>query len=94
MKKETDLYILEWEGCNMVGIFRGSDLNQVDNSSKESFLSALKHVTRLYSMDEVKMHFLSSHEELNRLREQRGLESKLVLDEWLKQQGFSYGQIP
>jgi hypothetical protein len=37
---ETNLYVLDW-GNGMVGIFRGSDLSQVNNSTKESFFGDL-----------------------------------------------------
>ena len=88
---ETDLYILDW-GNGMVGIFKGSTLGQCNNGSKSSFISDLKYVMRLYNMNNsANIHFLESREELQKLREERGLEKKPTLDEYLAQQGFDYG---
>lgn len=65
--KETDFYVLDW-GNGMVGIFRGSTLDQANNSSKEHFFDDLKYVMRLYDAETAKIHYISSHEELNRMR--------------------------
>lgn len=82
MAKENKFYILDW-GNGMVGIFRDSDLSQVDNSSKNMFCWSLKHVTNLYGCSEATIQFLENREELQRLREERGLERKPTLDEYL-----------
>lgn len=80
--KETDFYVLDW-GNGMVGIFRGSTLGQANNGSKEHFFDDLKYVMRLYNSESANIHYLSSHEELNRMREQRNIERKPTLDEYL-----------
>lgn len=79
----TNLYVLDW-GNGMVGIFRDSDLSQVGNSTKESFVGDLRHVMRTYNMNATNIQFLESHEELQRLRESRNLGRKPTLDEYLK----------
>lgn len=87
MMKETDLYILDWanEAPGMIGIFRGSDLSQVDNGSKSMFYGNLKRVVSLYDPDEsgLKLHYLNSYNDLKELREARGLEQNPSLDEYL-----------
>lgn len=80
---ETNLYVLDW-GNGMVGIFRGSDLSQVNNSTKGSFFGDLKYVMKLYDMASANITYLSSHEELQQLRESRNLERKPTLDEYLE----------
>lgn len=80
--KETDFYVLDW-GNGMVGIFRGSTLGQANNGSKEHFFDDLKYVMRLYDAETANIHYLSSHEELNRMREERNLERKPTLDKYL-----------
>lgn len=80
--KETDFYVLDWEN-GMVGIFRGSTLSQINNGSKEDFFGDLKYVMRLYDAESANIHYLSSHEELNRMREQRNIERKPTLDNYL-----------
>lgn len=81
--KETDFYVLDW-GNGMVGIFRGSSLGQVSNGSKERFFDDLKYVMNLCDAEIAKIHCLSSHEELNRMREERNIERKPTLDDYLK----------
>lgn len=80
--KETDFYVLDW-GNGMVGILRGSTLDQVNNGSKEHFFDDLKYVMRLYKTESANIHYISSHEELNRMREQRNIERKPTLDKYL-----------
>lgn len=80
--KETDFYVLDW-GNGMVGIFRGSTLSQASNGSKECFFDDLKYVMREYDAETAKIHYLSSHEELNRMREERNIERKPTLDDYL-----------
>lgn len=80
---QTKLYILDW-GNGMVGIFRDSDLSQTSNSTKESFFGDLKYVMELYDMTSANITYLSSHEELQQLRESRNLERKPTLDEYLE----------
>ena len=80
---QTKLYILDWKN-GMVGIFRDSDLSQVGNSTKESFMGDLRYVMRIYNMNTTNIQFLESYEELQRLRESRNLRRKPMLDEYLK----------
>lgn len=80
--KETDFYVLDW-GNGMVGIFRGSTLDQVNNGSKEHFFDDLKYVMNLYDVETVNIHYISSHEELNRIREQRNISQKPTMDKYL-----------
>lgn len=82
MTKEKKFYILDW-GNGMVGIFRDSDLSQVDNSSKNMFCWSLKYVMNLYGCSEATILFLENREELQRMREERGLERVPTLDEYL-----------
>lgn len=82
---EKKLYILDWKN-GMVGIFRDSDLSQVDNGSKDSFLMSLKHLSNVYETKEFTIEFLESREQLQELRESRGLEKKPTLDEWLQKE--------
>lgn len=86
---EKNLYILDWDN-GMIGIFRGSDLSQVDNSTKESFFDSLHHLIKMYDCENVCVNFLESYDELKKLREQRGLEQKPLFDEWLKQEMCTY----
>lgn len=80
--KETDFYVLDW-GNGMVGIFRGSTLSQVCNGSKECFFDELKYAMRICDAETANIHYLSSHEELNRIREQRNIERKPTMDKYL-----------
>lgn len=75
MGKETKLYILDWNN-GMVGIFKGSDLSQAANNTKSMLCWTLKHCMDLYGMKECIIEYLESHEQLNELRIQRGLEKK------------------
>ena len=86
---EKNLYILDWDN-GMIGTFRGSDLSQVDNSTKESFFDSLHHLIKMYACENVCVIFLESYDELKKLREQRGLEQKPLFDEWLKQEMCTY----
>lgn len=67
----------------MVGIFRGSTLDQANNGSKEHFFDDLKYVMKLYDAETANIHYLSSHEELNQMRKQRNLEQKPTLNKYL-----------
>lgn len=82
---EKKLYILDWKN-GMVGIFRGSDLSQVDNGSKDSLLMSLKHLSNVYETKELIIEFLESREQLQELRESRGLERKPTFEEWLQKE--------
>lgn len=82
MKKEIKLYILDW-GNGMVGIFRDSDLSQAANTTKKLFVWSLKHVMNLDRCNSIEIQFLENREELQRMREERGLERKPTLDEYL-----------
>lgn len=90
MVKENELYVLDW-GNGMVGIFKGSTLDQCSNGSKSSFMSDLKYVMKLYNMENTaEIHFLESREQLQQLRKEKNLEQKLLLDEYLEQQGYQF----
>jgi hypothetical protein len=89
---EKDLYVLKWEDSNMIGIFRGSDLSQIDNSTSDMFYTSLKHVMTMYNSKSAKIHILESYDELKKLRDKRNLEQKPTFDEWLEQQGLNFCQ--
>ena len=90
---EKDLYILKWEDCDMIGIFRGSDLSLVSNSTESMFFWSLQHVMNIYNCKDITIHIIKSREELQNLRRQRGLKTKPTLDEYLKEQGFDYEHV-
>jgi hypothetical protein len=76
--------LLCWDDSDMVGIFKDTNLEQVMNTPKRTFADNLLYLKDLYHCDTLELEFISSHDELNKMRVSRGMEKKPTLDEYLK----------
>lgn len=77
--------LLYWDDNDMIGIFKDTDLEQVMNISKRMFADNLLYLKDLYHCDTLELEFISSHDELNKMRASRSMEKKPTFDEYLKE---------
>lgn len=77
--------LLYWDNNDMIGIFKDTVLEQVMNTSKRMFADNLLFLKDLYHCDTLELEFISSHDELNKMRASRGMEKKPTFDEYLKE---------
>ena len=68
----------------MIGAFDGDTLEQAFNNTKRMLSWSLKHLMEIRNVKSFEIEFLKDHEELNRLREQRGFETKPTFDKYIK----------
>jgi len=78
-KKNPKIYILEWETSNMVGGFYAHNLEQCFNTSKETFAGNLSYIIDMNKWKSVEVEYLSSYEDLNKMRSERGMKTKTCL---------------
>lgn len=79
MKTDLTIYIIQWEPYGMFGFFRGSDLEQCANVSREMVGSQLEYLTTtLYKEFDVRFKF-ATYEDIRSMREERGFEQKSVI---------------
>jgi len=76
--------LLYWDDSDMIGVFKDTNLEQVMNTPKRTFADNLLYLKDLYHCDTLEFEFISSHDELNKMRVSRGMEYKPSLDEYLK----------
>lgn len=76
--------LLYWDDNDMIGIFKDTDLEQVMNTSKRMFADNLLYLKDLYHCDTLELEFISSHDELNKMRSSRSMEKKPTFDEYLE----------
>ena len=76
--------LLYWDDSDMIGVFKDTNLEQVMNTPKRKFADNLLYLKDLYHCDMLEFEFISSHDELNKMRVSRGMEKKHTLDEYLK----------
>ena len=76
--------LLYWSDSNMIGIFKDTNLEQVMNASKHTFADDLLCLKDLYHCNTLELEFISSHDELNKMRVSRGMEKKPTLDTYLQ----------
>ena len=81
-------WLLYWDNSDMIGIFKDTNLEQVMNTSKSSFADNLLYLKDLYHCDTLELGFISSHDELNKIRVSRGGEKKPSLDSYLESLGL------
>ena len=72
------LYLLKWDS-GMIGGFHGEDLHQIFNTSKETLFSNIKDTMETYAVKSFEIEIIHSHEELNKMRKDRGLDICRVL---------------
>lgn len=82
-------WLIYWEDNDMVGIFEEPSLEQVMNTSKRTFADNLLYLKDLYHCDTLELGFISSHDELNKMRVSRGGEKKPTLDGYLESLGLN-----
>ena len=72
------LYLLNWEN-DMIGGFHGENLHQIFNTSKETLFFSIEDAMETYNVKSFEIEIIHSHEELNKMRKDRGLDIKTVL---------------
>ena len=77
-------WLLYWDDSDMVGIFKDTNLEQVMNTSKRLFADNLSYLKDLYHCDTLELGFINSHDELNKMRINRGMKKKPTFSEYLK----------
>ena len=77
-------WLLYWDNSDMVGVFKDTNLEQVMNTAKRMFADDLLYLKDLYHCDTLELGFISSHDELNKMRVSRGMEKKPILDTYLQ----------
>ena len=77
-------WLLYWDDSDMVGVFKDTNLEQVMNTTKRMFADDLLYLKDLYHCDILELGFISSHDELNKMRASRGMEKKPILDTYLQ----------
>ena len=83
------LYLIDWNNeREMIGAFNGDTLEQEFNTSKKMLSWSLEHQMKISGVKSFEIEFLKDHEELNKLREQRGLETKPTFDKYIKEKGY------
>ena len=82
------LYLIDWNNeQEMIGAFNGDTLEQEFNTSKKMLSWNLKHLMEIRGEKSFEIEFLKDHEELNKLREQRGFKTKPTFDKYIKEKG-------
>lgn len=76
--------LLYWDDGDMIGIFKETNLEQVMNTSKRMLADNLLYLKDLYHCGTLELEFISSHDELNKMRVSRGMEKKPTFDKYLK----------
>ena len=76
-------WLLYWDDSDMVGIFFFFYLEQVMNTSKRLFADNLSYLKDLYHCDTLELGFVSSHDELNKMRIDRGMKKKPTFGKYL-----------
>jgi hypothetical protein len=75
--------LLCWDDSDMVGIFKDTNLEQVMNTSKRLFADNLSYLKDLYHCDTLEFGFINSHDELNKMRIERGMKKKPTFSNYL-----------
>lgn len=72
------LYLLDWKNgdwkTGMIGGFHGEDLHQIFNTSKGTLLNSIEDAMETYGVKSFEIEIIHSHEELNKMRKDRGLD--------------------
>ena len=76
-------WLLYWDDNDMVGIFKDTNLEQVMNTLKRLFADNLSYLKDLYHCDTLELVFVSSHDELNKMRIDRGMKKKPTFSNYL-----------
>ena len=76
-------WLLYWDDNDMVGIFKDTNLEQVMNTSKRLFADNLAYLKDLYHCDTLELEFINSHDELNKMRIDRGMKKKPTFNKYL-----------
>ena len=77
--------LLYWNDSDMIGVFKDTNLEQVMNTSKRTFADDLLYLKDLYHCETLELDFISSHDELNKMRASRGIGKKPTFDDYLKE---------
>lgn len=67
------LYLLNW-GNGMIGGFHGKDLHQIFNTSKNLLFACIEQVIENYNVISIEIEIIHSHDELNKMRQDMGLD--------------------
>lgn len=72
------LYLLKWDS-GMIAGFHGEDLHQIFNTSKDKLFYSIEGTMETYGVKSFEIEIIHSHEELNKMRKDRGLDICKVL---------------
>lgn len=77
------IYLLEWENSDMIGGFYADSLEQCFNTNKNLLSFSLQHTMELKKEKSIEIQYIKSHSELNKMRKQRHMDGKPLLDDYL-----------
>lgn len=77
--------LLYWNAIDTIGIFENTNCKMIMDTSKHTLADKLLYLKDLYHCDTLELEFISSHDELNKMRVSRGVEKKPIFDEYLKE---------
>ena len=77
-------WVLFFEEYNNVSLFKDSNLEQCLNVNVATFANNLVYLKDIYHCDTIELGFLKSHDELNEMRKERGLQKLPTYTNYIK----------